>query len=74
MEFDRDDANSFSVENWGNVILHEMGHVLGIGTMWSAFGFPTFVVSNNVYFGAEGLRVWQEDWGCNGSPPIELDG
>ena len=74
MEFDRDDANSFSDENWGNVITHEMGHIIGVGTLWSLSGYPTQIVTNNVYQGAKGISVWRNDWGCSGTPPIELDG
>ncbi|HET7462354.1 MAG TPA: leishmanolysin-related zinc metalloendopeptidase [Longimicrobium sp.] len=37
MQFDAADvAGLESHEQFGSVILHEMGHVLGIGTMWSA--------------------------------------
>lgn len=37
MRFDTADlANLEASGNFGNVILHEMGHVLGIGTLWSA--------------------------------------
>ena len=40
MRFDTADlANLESGGNFGNVILHEMGHVLGIGTIWSNKGF-----------------------------------
>jgi Ca2+-binding RTX toxin-like protein len=35
MEFDEDDvASMFANGTWTNVILHEMGHILGIGTLW----------------------------------------
>ena len=39
MRFDvADMANLEANGNFGSVILHEMGHVLGIGTLWSTFG------------------------------------
>lgn len=39
MEFDAADMASLEAEGQlGSVILHEMGHVLGIGTVWSRFG------------------------------------
>ncbi|HLL82553.1 MAG TPA: leishmanolysin-related zinc metalloendopeptidase, partial [Longimicrobium sp.] len=39
MEFDAADLVSLENSNQlGNVILHEMGHVLGIGTLWSSKG------------------------------------
>lgn len=40
MEFDTADLdNLLAGGGLGDVILHEMGHVLGIGTIWSAKGF-----------------------------------
>ncbi len=40
MRFDTADlANLEAGGNFGNVILHEMGHVLGIGTIWQTLGF-----------------------------------
>lgn len=39
MRFDTDDLEELEQENaLGDVILHEMGHVLGIGTLWDQFG------------------------------------
>lgn len=39
MAFDAADVATLESSNQlGNVILHEMGHVLGIGTMWSSLG------------------------------------
>lgn len=39
MRFDTADlANLEAGGNFGNVILHEMGHVLGVGTIWSTKG------------------------------------
>ena len=34
MEFDSADVGSFTAAAFQDVILHEMGHVLGIGTLW----------------------------------------
>ncbi len=38
IEFDADDAEWMTSRDLEEVILHEMGHVLGIGTLWSRFG------------------------------------
>ena len=38
IEFDLDDAEWMTSRDLDEVILHEMGHVLGIGTLWSRFG------------------------------------
>jgi Mlc titration factor MtfA (ptsG expression regulator) len=37
MQFDIDDVASLTPQQWHNVILHEMGHSLGVGTTfyWS---------------------------------------
>ena len=38
IEFDASDVNRLSDENLFKVALHEMGHVLGFGILWSHFG------------------------------------
>jgi len=60
MEFDIDDvANLETNSQFGNVILHEMGHVLGIGTLWSIFGVlqdPSGGTSLDTYYsGTNGI-------------------
>jgi hypothetical protein len=56
------------------VIMHEMGHVLGIGTLWdyaslvgSAPTCPYKVASN-------ATREWQTISGCINTAPVETDG
>lgn len=40
MRFDTDDLATLETNGTlGDVILHEMGHVLGLGTLWSSFAF-----------------------------------
>ena len=44
MQFDTDDLEQLESGGFlGDVILHEMGHVLGIGTLWNAPGLPVFL-------------------------------
>ena len=55
MRFDTADlANLEANGNFGNVILHEMGHVLGVGTIWSNKGFlvnpSTATISLDTHF------------------------
>jgi hypothetical protein len=50
-----------------DVILHELGHVLGIGSLWNRTG----TVVNGVYEGSYGMRVWRGDWRCDGTPPLD---
>eukprot|EP00934_Nitzschia_sp_Nitz4_P004146 Nitzschia sp. Nitz4//scaffold128_size63911//31137//32989//NITZ4_006220-RA/size63911-processed-gene-0.133-mRNA-1//-1//CDS//3329534835//4136//frame0 len=58
------------------VMAHEMGHVLGIGTLWKSnklYNYP----DGNLYFGPNVLKEWQSQ-GCSlvdsGAPIVELDG
>ncbi len=54
-----------------DVIEHEMGHVLGIGTLWSALG----LVSGYDYVGVNGVREYGELIGHTVSAvPVESDG
>lgn len=44
MQFDTEDLDMLEADGiLGNVILHEMGHVLGIGTLWNVPGLPVFL-------------------------------
>lgn len=79
MSFDKEDVPTFA-SLWESVILHEMGHVLGIGTLWNIElvpGRPFRLVdppfTPTDYIGANGQTVWSS-WGCSGNPPIETDG
>lgn len=72
MEFDKDDIAGLVADGtWNGVILHEMAHVFGIGTTWALNGLVT---SELQYLGAQGISVWEDDWGCDSSPPVETDG
>ena len=59
---------------WENVILHEMGHVIGIGTLWYLNGLVDR--TNLEYHGSNAIDVWRNDWGCSAleAPPVEEDG
>ena len=67
------DASFHDNDETEGVVLHEMGHVLGLGGAWKELGLVDATQQN--YIGEEGVRVWREDLGCgNGNPPIEQDG
>ena len=56
------------------VIIHEMGHVLGVGLLWGDNGLldennNTRTYRNNT----RAFDVWSKDWGCDGTPPVEQD-
>jgi hypothetical protein len=67
---------------FGSVILHEMGHVLGIGTMWNYFGLlqnasSDAVVRDTWYSGLEGLAGFNAIGGATYSGlkvPVENTG
>ncbi|KAG7369383.1 laminin G domain containing protein [Nitzschia inconspicua] len=53
------------------IILHEMGHVLGIGDLWDTFNLRN---PDNKFVGSSAISVWQNEYGCPGLPPIETEG
>jgi len=77
MEFDAADVQLMLIEGTlKDVIIHEMGHVLGLGTLWEDKGlvsnqgseiFPNFVYKP----GTKACSFWQDITGCSGCPPIE---
>jgi hypothetical protein len=74
MEFDSADvASMFANGTWTNVILHEMGHILGIGTLWD-----TLHLKNGAgnYIGARALAEYRTISGNAGatSVPVEHGG
>lgn len=73
MAFDFEDIAGLVADgSWEGVILHEMGHIIGIGSLWTL----NEVVDGDTleYIGQNALDVWTNDWGCDGSPPVEEDG
>jgi Leishmanolysin len=76
MVFDSADVAMMKQTNsFYNVILHEMGHVLGIGTIWQRTGVTGTPAENCPYKGINGNREYSTVSGCTGrSLPIELDG
>jgi len=76
MEFDIDDVEMMVNDgSWEGVILHEMGHILGIGTLWSDFGLiqkPVKGDKNAYFLGAHGVQA-QLDIKGTGKPVIETD-
>jgi hypothetical protein len=58
------------------VILHEMGHVLGLGTLWQRFGLVQGIGTNNpVYVGAKAVAAYTTIFGVSAtSVPVENTG
>ena len=74
MNFDTADiANLNNNGTLEDVILHEMGHVLGIGTLWTTNNL--YSGSGGQYFGANALREYQREFN-NGATfvPVEQQG
>lgn len=75
MQFDSADlANVEQAGQLESLILHEMAHVMGFGTIWSDKGLLAGVFSPNpTYTGAEGVEQYAE-LGGSGSVPLENQG
>ena len=84
MSFDSADVAALETAGtWEAVILHEMAHVIGIGTLWSSSGagIPGFqelyVDGTGQYTGATGLAAYQQEFVGQESAtfvPVELGG
>lgn len=85
MTFDSEDAaNQLGLGNWESIVLHEMMHALGFGTLWSLMGLVSgTVAAGDIRFtGANATDVYQsefpgiagEDPGSFLGVPVEADG
>jgi hypothetical protein len=77
MEFDS--ADMASMESSGllfSVVLHEMGHILGIGTIWSNLGLLSGAgTSNPIFVGANATAQYNQIFGTSASGvPVEATG
>ena len=77
MEFDSADIASMqSNGSLLDVVVHEIGHILGIGTLWSTKGLVTGVgTSNPRYTGAQAVAAYNQIFGLSEtSIPVENTG
>jgi Leishmanolysin len=73
MRFDKDDIDSLGERKWNAVILHELGHVLGFGTMFQQNGLHSGSLTSDLYLGGNAGAEWKKL--CpKGRIPIETDG
>jgi hypothetical protein len=73
MEFDSADvANLVSAGVFDDVVLHEMAHVLGFGTLWTLNG--VYANGTGEFTGPFATALWQSEFGQSGTPDIELGG
>lgn len=85
MTFDSEDAqNQLNLGNWETIVLHEMIHALGFGTLWTLMGLTTGTVAGGDirFAGINATDVYQTEFasianGDSGSlsgVPVETDG
>lgn len=77
MEFDS--ADMASMERSGllfSVVLHEMGHILGIGTLWQSLGLLSGAGgSNPIFVGAQATAAYNQTFGTTArGVPVENTG
>jgi hypothetical protein len=71
MTFDEEDVEMLMATGlWTGVILHEMGHVLGIGSKWEVDALNNY--GEDEYLGSLAKAEWAK-LGCSGKLPVELD-
>ncbi|MBI2741395.1 MAG: hypothetical protein HYX38_33275, partial [Rhodospirillales bacterium] len=73
MRFDSADVmTAINNGSFQDVVLHEMGHVLGIGSLWAAFGLKNG--AGSAYFGQYGLEAYHQLGGTGSFVPLETAG
>lgn len=83
MEFDSDDVAALVANNtFYGVVLHEMAHVLGIGTLWTfnnnvnGTTYELYTTGSGQYTGSNALQQYQTEFNLPGATyvPVELGG
>ncbi len=70
MKFDIADVNAMGLSVFADVVLHEMSHSLGFGSIWSRLG----LVTNGLFTGAQALSEYLDMGGSGSGIPVEQDG
>lgn len=75
MEFDADDLGFMEDEgNLENVVLHEMGHALGFGTLWESFRLLLNEDTDNpVFVGLNAMRIFSKMLGSERPVPVPVE-
>lgn len=74
MQFDSADVAGLEASGQlANTIVHEMGHILGIGTVWSGSVLTGAGTSNPRFVGPAAVGAWRE-LGGSGDVPVENSG
>ena len=83
MEFDSADVAGLMADNsFYGVVLHEMVHVLGIGTLWvdnnnvNGTTYPIYTAGSGAYTGPNALQAWKTEFNqpLATAVPVELGG
>ena len=77
LEFDTADVEvSMRAEEFISVLTHEIGHCLGLGTMWEYLDLVDREGGGDYVYrdGTNACREWREATGCDGCPPVESNG
>ena len=73
MTFDSaDSANLVAAGTFEAVVLHEMAHVMGFGTLWTQNN--VYINNTGEYLGANGNAAWNTEFGQPGTSDVELAG
>ncbi len=82
MEFDSADIGLMSDSSFYGVVLHEMLHVLGVGTLWEFNNnvnntvYQLYTAGSGAYTGPNALNAWRTEFNqpLAVAVPVELDG
>jgi len=70
MKFDIVDVNAMGLEVFSDVVLHEMAHSLGFGSIWDRLG----LVDNGLFTGDNAVAEYVALGGSSAGIPVEQDG
>lgn len=70
MQFDIVDVNAMGLDVFSDVVLHEMAHSLGFGSIWDRLG----LVSDGLFTGQNAVDEFLLMGGTGNGIPVELDG
>lgn len=74
-EFDLFSLEEDSQELATDLVQHEIGHILGLGALWSTFGLIEGAGTNDPrYTGEQGVAAYKEAGGADDSIPVENTG
>jgi hypothetical protein len=70
MKFDIADVDAMGLATFADVVLHEMAHSLGVGSIWDRLG----LVTNGLFTGPRAVAEYHAMGGTQAGIPVEQDG